>query len=233
MRTTRHALTGSFSLAILACLLSLAPSAHADMVYSTFTPFDGSGVSNTGAINVGNGNFASSFSTLIIGAKFIPTADYLLSSIDIPLSHTNGPNLFNIQVRGETPTGNVLASALTAVSTVPDAITTVSLPPISLTAGTPYYLFALGEILPTDAGSGNDGTGGSWSASSISSISNLNGTYIGSTNHGILTAPTLGLPGTTPAFRVNGRPASSIPEPGTLVFGVLGLSLGVLRRRKA
>jgi hypothetical protein len=202
-------------------MATLPQVAHADIVYSTFSPSGGSGFDGStghGVVGAARGGFQS------LAASFTPSANYTLTSFEVGAVFPAVVNSFNFSVVRDNaglPTGATVASVLG----VPLAFSSVAFPaPInlfsatgSLQSGTTYWLvFAPGD----------PNTEAAWMNNSIGLISLAfnNGT-------GWATVP----PGsnTTPAFRINGSPVVSAPEPCTLaLFALGGASILAKRRRK-
>jgi hypothetical protein len=203
----------------LLTISTLPQVAHADIVYSTFSPSGGSGFdvgTGHGVVGAARGGFQS------LAASFTPTANYTLTSFEVAAVFPAVVNSFNFSIVRDNaglPTGATVASVLG----VPLAFSSVAFPtPINLfsatgplQSGTTYWLiFAPGDP-NAEAG---------WANNNIA----LTGLAF-NTGSGWATAPPSN--NTKPAFRINGTPAVAAPEPCTLALFALG-GVGVLAKRR-
>jgi hypothetical protein len=198
---------------LVAALSALTPStAHADIVYSNFSPATGFGY-NLFGYTVGDAR------EQIIAVSFTPTSSYNFTSAELATFHGSGTNSYNIFLRSSLlganlATGNVLFPPPPPTQSPTSIVTWTPSTTITLDAGTTYWLLASGGTLSSS---------GAWMSNSIGQT-------------GLQVANSLlpfSDPGTaTPAFRINGTLASvAAPEPTTLSLALLGIS-GLIMRRK-
>jgi hypothetical protein len=206
----------------LLTISTLPQVAHADIVYSTFSPSGGSGFaagtgwSISGASSLGG---SSSFA-----ASFTPSANYTLTSFEVAAVFPAIVNSFNFSIVRDNvglPTGSTVASVLGA----PLQFSSVAFPtPINLYSATGSLQSGTTYWLVFEAGDPNAFAG--WANNSIGLTGlarNANGTGW------VTVAPGID---TKPAFRINGSLASATaPEPCTLALFALG-GVGVLTKRR-
>jgi hypothetical protein len=198
-------------------IIGLTKNAQADIVYSNFTPTNGSGYLGTGPTVGAISLFISPIPTQTLAVSFTPITSYDLTSIEVPTNYQRGTNNFSVSLRTNL-LGSDLTVTTTSFSSFPGSIVTVSPTSIPLNAGTTYYLI-IGAASPT--------AGGGWFANAGSQT----GYFVASQNPDL---PFSATTGSTPAFRINGTLASvSAPEPTTLSLLIIGsLGIGFVKRRR-
>jgi hypothetical protein len=206
----------------LLTIATLPQVAHADIVYSTFSPSNGSGFNtSTGSSILGiTSPLATSQS---VASSFIPSANFTLTSFEVAAIHngTLGTNSYNFSIVRDNaglPTGSTIAS-VTSV-----AVSDIGFPAISLLSATGSLQLGVTYWLVAQPGASN--SFGAWLYNTAGLTTNLARNTNGA---GWVTTPS----STTPAFRINGSPAVAAPEPCTLaLFALGGAGMFARRRRK-
>jgi hypothetical protein len=207
----------------LLTIATLPQVAHADIVYSSFSPSGGSGFDGATGWSVAGASSLGGSSS--IAARFTPSANYTLTSFEVAAVFPAIVNSFNFSIVRDNvglPTGSTVASVLG----VPLAFSSVAFPtPINLYSATGSLQSGTTYWLVFEAGDPNSFAG--WANNNIG----LTGLARNPNGTGWVMAPPSG--NTTPAFRINGSPAVAAPEPCTFALFALG-GIGVLikRRRK-
>lgn len=198
----------------LATCLTLAASAHAQVLKSNFGPGD-SFNAGTSYVIVGTGSFIS---YQAISVTFVPSATAPLGSVDLGANRNLGTNSYVISLsvdNGGQP-GALLESWTTTLpgSGVVTSLTSVVNP--LLDSSTTYWL-------TLEAGAPN--AFGGWAFNDQGDT----GHFLQSSSGGAWVAQG----GTAPVYRINGAGASA-PEPGSVALLGLGIAAaGVARWRRA
>jgi hypothetical protein len=203
----------------LLTMATLPQVAHADIVFSNFSPSNGSGFNTLSGYSV-TGITSPIGVNVSVASSFIPSANYTLTSFEVAAIHngTLGTNSYNFSIVRDNaglPTGSTIASVTSvAVSDVVFPAISLLSTTASLQSGTTYWLV----MQP-----GASNSFGAWQKNNIGQIG-----FSRNSGSGWVTDPL----SIAPAFRINGSPASSAaPEPCTLALFTLG-GLGVLAKRR-
>jgi hypothetical protein len=206
-------------LSFTAIFAVVSASAQASVIYSnlgagdTFNVVAGSSVSGAASTN---NNFVS------IALSFVPSSEYIFTSIELPVSHFNSglnTNFLTASLRqnsGGIPGATLESFSQTITPTVGTLTTFTSVGGVTLNAGTAYWI-VLEPTTDTDYIVWHRNATG---ATGLSFLLNSNP----------WTADT-GL--ASPAMRVNGiLGTAAAPEPGTLALVTLAIPALIARRRR-
>jgi hypothetical protein len=225
---TPHRLT---LFAMAALLVSVAPTASADIVFSDFA----SGYQRYEPGGYTIGGFGPGGPNNAFGSSFTPTASYTFTSLEIPLFCYYSTNIdtYCVSITSDSGSGTPGTTTLASFDVLPGTLGpygslltfNASGPPITLAAGTSYWVTVV-DI----TSQGADLAG--WN----STLPGTTGVVANSLNGGA-TWNALGLQYGPGAFEVDGAPlqAAPAPEPATstmVIAGALGfLTYGWHRRR--